>query len=124
MNLFEYAKVNNGDYDCCDNVYDYSVTFCFSEDYNEDFYKFCNEIAKKVEVVKQVDDCTLIVKWTDLIKRNIEKFRAFSKKHWHTQYDDEDDFIYEWIKEIHYYMAGYVSEDFYKILVNFVNTLE
>ena len=32
--------------------------------------------------------------------------------------------IYEWIKEIHYYMAGYVSEDFYDALVEFVEELK
>ena len=38
--------------------------------------------------------------------------------------NDEDEFIYQWINEIHLYMAGYVSEDFYETLVKFVDSLE
>ena len=47
--------------------------------------------------------------------------------HWHDecQYEDDDDeFIYQWITEIHSYMAGCVSDDFYGVLVEFVDELE
>lgn len=132
MKLFEFINTTQKDFDTYDDVYDTSVTVCFIEDdYDEgdefhNYDKFCNDIIKLVEVVKQTGDCILIVKWTDLIKRNMEKFKAFTKKYWHDtcQYeDDEDEFIYQWITEIDNYMAGNVSLNFYKTLVEFVGTL-
>jgi hypothetical protein len=57
----------------------------------------------------------------------MEKFRKFTAENWYEncQYEnDNDEFIYQWINEIHQYMAGNVSEDFYDELVKFVKTLE
>lgn len=126
MKLYDFIKMTEADYDTCDVVYDNGVTVCFIDEDDEvrdSYYKFCADIMKKVEVEKQNGDI-LIVNWTKLVKDNMEKFRAFSMRHWAFEYEDEDDFIYEWIGEIHAYMAGYVSEDFYEILVEFVETLE
>lgn len=130
MNLFEFINTTQKDFDTYDDVYDASVTVCFIEDdYDEDdefhnYDKFCNDIIKLVEVIKQTDDCTLLVKWTDLINRNMEKFKDFTKKYWRDtcQYDD-DELVYQWINEIDSYMAGNVSLSFYKTLVEFVGTL-
>ena len=128
MTLYEYTRVNKSDFDCYDNVIDISVTVCFIDDADiekDDLAsKFCNELIKKVEVVEQTDDCSIICKWYNLIERNFEKFKAFTAKHWKRDYNDKDDFIEQWIREIHYYMAGYVPEDFYNVLIELVNTLE
>lgn len=124
MNLFDYINIAQKDFDVADAVYDTSVTVCHIEEENCAYDKFCNGIIKKVEVIKQTDDIILVANWTDLIKRNMEKFRAFSMRHWAFEYKDEDEFIYQWINEIHAYMGGYVSEDFYNTLVEFVETLE
>lgn len=125
MNLFDYINVAQRDFDVADTEYDASVTVCHIAEDKCSYDKFCNEIIKKVEVVKQVSDIILVANWTDLIKRNLEKFKMFSRKHWAYDYeDDEDEFIYQWIEEIHAYMGGYVSEDFYDTLVEFVDTLE
>lgn len=126
MKLYDFVKLTEADYDTYDTVYDEGVTVCFIDEEDEkgdNYYKFCADIMRKVEVEKQNGDF-LIVDWTKLIKDNMEKFRAFSMRHWAFEYKDEDDFIYEWIKEIHAYMAGYVSESFYDTLVEFVETLE
>lgn len=125
MKLYDFMKLTETDYDAYDTVYDESVTVCYIEEdaENDNYDKFCINIMKKAEMEKLNGDI-LIVNWTNLIKNNMEKFREFSMNHWKFQYNDEDDFIYEWIKEIHMYMAGYVSEDFYDILVEFVATLE
>jgi hypothetical protein len=120
-------KLSEADWDTYDTVYDACVTVCYidEEDEAEDnYYKFCTNIIKKVEVEKQNGDI-LIVDWTKLIQDNMEKFKMFTKKHWRYAYeDDEDELIYQWINEIHSYLAGYVSEDFYGVLVKFVETLE
>lgn len=125
MKLYDFIKMAETDYDTYDTIYDEGVTVCYIEENaeNDSYDKFCINIMKKAEMEK-VNGDILIVNWTKLIKDNMEKFREFSKKHWRFQYKDEDDFIYEWIKEIHMYMAGYVSEDFYDVLVKFVATLE
>lgn len=126
MNLFEFINTTQKDFDTYDDVYDASVTICFIDEEEDAYDKFCNGMIRLVEVIKQTDDCILLVKWTDLIKRNIEKFREFTKKYWYDdcQYeDDEDEFIYQWITEIDNYMAGNVIIEFYETLVKFVNTL-
>ena len=134
MKLYDFMKVSMNDWDTYDTVYDACVTVCYIDDAedlenrNDDFVnfdKFNSEIMKKVEVIRQTDDCSLLVDWSNLIRDNMDKFRAFTEKYWSRKYrNDEDEFIYQWINEIHYYIAGYVSEDFYDILVDFVETLK
>lgn len=122
MTLHDYLKMNEEDYDTYDTEYDAVITVCYIDGERDDYDKFCNEIIKKVNVVKAYND-GLTVNWSDLIKRNMDKFRAFAMKHWAFEYEDEDEFIYQWIKEIHYYIAGYVSIDFYSVLNEFVDSL-
>lgn len=127
LTLYEYLRLGQGDYDTYDTVYDAVVTVCYidEEDVSDAYDKFCVEIAKKVDVVGVANDCELTVNWNDLIVRNMEKVKAFTKKYWKNQYeDDEDELVYQWINEIHMYLAGYVSESFYKTLLEFLNTLE
>lgn len=127
MTLYDFIKVTERDFDVYDDVFDAEVTVCYIRESNRNDFceKFCIEIIKKVNLVKQTDDCCLVAKWTKLIQDNMEKFREFTDKHWSRKYkDDEDEFIYQWINEIHLYMAGYVSEDFYETLVEFVDSLE
>lgn len=128
MKLYEIMKLSEADYDTYDTVYDTGVTVCYiaENEANDNYDKFCIELMKKVEVEK-INGEDLIVKWTELIQNNMEKFKAFTKKHWYEscQYeDDEDEFIYQWINEIHQYMAGNVSEDFYEELVKLVESLK
>lgn len=127
MKLYDFMKMSQNDYDTYDTVYDAEVTVCYIEEEweNKDsYYKFCTELIKKVEVGK-INGDVLIVKWTELIQNNMEKFKAFTKENWDNQYEDDDDeFIYQWINEIHYYLAGYVNEDFYDELVKLVETLK
>ena len=125
MTLYEILEIAENDFDTYDTEYDACVTACWISNEADNYDKFCNGIIKKVNVIKKVGD-GLLVNWSEFIKRNMEKFRQFTKDNWNEncQYeDDEDEFIYQWINEIHMYMAGYVSENFYKKLVAFVNEL-
>ena len=127
MNLFDIVDIAEKDFDTYDTVYDACVTVCHIGKETDNCDKFCNGIMKKVKFVQKGSYHSLIVDWSGLIKRNMEKFREFTRKNWmeHCQYEDDDDeFIYQWIQEIHRYMAGYVSEGFYKKLVEFVDSLE
>jgi hypothetical protein len=126
MTLYEYLQMTECDYDTYDTKYDNGVTVChiYGDDECDDYDKFCNGIAKKVDVVK-INGDILIVNWSELIERNMDKFKKFTKKHWNRQYEDDiDEFVYQWINEIHMYIAGYVSESFYTKLIEFVDSLE
>ena len=128
MKLYDFMKISQNDFDTEDTIYCSVVTVCYIDEneITDNYDKFCIELMKKVEMEKQVGD-GLLVKWTELIQNNMEKFRAFTKENWYEncQYEnDEDEFIYQWINEIHQYMAGNVSEDFYDELVKLVESLE
>lgn len=128
FNLYDYIMMTECDYDTYDTEYDAEVTVChiYAEDEEDEYDRFCNGIMKKVNVV-EINGDVLIVNWCELIKRNMDKFKAFTAEHWYEdcQYeDDEDEFIYQWINEIHQYMAGNVSERFYSVLNKFMDTLE
>lgn len=125
MTLYEYLRMRENDFDTCDTVFDTGVTVCYIDEEEDEYDKFCNGIIKKVDVIHINEDCPT-VNWYEMIERNIDKFKAFTKEHWYAdcQYEDDiDDFIYEWINEIQAYMAGYVSEDFYFVLNELVDSL-
>ena len=125
MTLYEYLEINKYDVDTYDTEYDAEVTVCHIYEEDDEYDKFCNGIIKKVNVVEIGDD-SLSVNWSELIKRNIDKFKKFTAEHWYAncQYEDDiDEFIYQWISEIHQYMVGNVSEDFYSVLNEFVDGL-
>lgn len=127
ITLYEFLKVTEKDFDTYDTEFDEVVTVCYiaDEDVNDEYDKFCTNIIKSVNVVKQCGEYSLIVNWNDLIKRNLDKFKKVTKEHWNKQYENDiDEFIYQWIKEIHYYLAGYVSEDTYKDLNEILKELE
>lgn len=122
MTLYELVKASNCDYDTYDDVFDAEVTVCSfdEEDEKSDEYyeKFRIGIMKFAEVVdNSATHWGIVCKWTDFIQRNIKVFREFAEKYWYTQYEDEDDFIYEWINELHSWSAGALSESMYKEFV-------
>lgn len=126
MTLYEYLKMTEGDFDTYDTKYDAVVTVCYIDEESEcdNYDKFCNSIIKKVNVVK-VNGDVLIVDWCELIERNLVKFKDFTEEYWKYKYEDDiDEFMYQWINEIHLYMAGYVDEYLYSVLNNFIDTLE
>lgn len=133
MTLYEWLRVEQNCIDTYDNVYDAFVTVDYIEDDeymenpdSENYYKFCVEVVKKVNVVKNSGD-GLIVNWNELISNNMEKFRKFSSENWREdcQYkDDDNEFVYQWIKEIHLYLAGYTDEDIYGKMLDLLATIK
>ena len=127
MKLFDLVNLTKKDYDAYDSVFDAVVTICYIENEEDTYDKFCNEIIKKVDVIEQKAENTLIVNWTDMIARNEMKFRHFTERYWRkdAQYeDDSEEFIYNWIIEINNYMAGNVPEYYYGILLDLIDSLE
>lgn len=121
MTVYEYIKTNGCDYDVYDDVFDTCVTCCdCSEDdgdeYDKFYYRFYAGIQKLV-TVKKINKDSLVANWYDLIRENEDVFREFMEEHWNRQYEDDDDFAYEWIRELHLWGAGYVSESTYKDFV-------
>lgn len=126
MTLYEYMNEYQEDIDTYDTEYDAVVTVCFmeEEDVEDNYDRFCLDIIKKVQV-ESFAHGDVVVNWTELIKKNMEKFQEFTEKHWkYTYEDDEDEFIYQWVREINLYLAGYVGEKMYGKLVQFVEGLE
>ena len=122
ISLYDFLRISDKDYDTLDTEYDIDVTVCWIGEESDNYDKFCNDIMKKVNVERIAGEF-LVVDWSRLIKDNIEEFKRFTLEHWHTGYEDDiDEFIYQWIREVHYYMAGYVSDDFYKNLVELVKS--
>lgn len=128
MKLYDFLKVTQRDYDTEDTVYCACVTVCYIEEdeSNDSYDRFCIELMKKVEV-KTHSGTWLQVNWSELIRNNLEHFKAFTKEHWNDncQYEDDvDELVYQWINEIHQYMAGNVWEELYDELVKLVSKLK
>lgn len=105
-----------------DNVFDIFVglDYVSEKDLNREadkyYYRFLNYLNNNVQVLSVANSTCA---WTNFIKKHIKAFKKFTKEHWVRTYkDDLDEFIYQWIKELHLYGAGYVSESEYKALVD------
>jgi len=125
--LYDYITLHHNDFDTCDTDYDITVTVCEPYDEPEDNYdRFCIEMMKKVDVV-EVNENVLVVNWSELIENNLGSFKEFTRRHWkaNCQYeDDHDEFVYQWIREIHYYFAGYGDEGTYTDLVEMIEEFD
>lgn len=127
MKIWDFLLNNENDYDVWDTEIDYCVC-CVAPDiysetqmeYADDFYydKFVVAIYKAVDVLPETEDgCTVHGKWSEFIRRNKEKLKNFAEKNWFYVPQDEDEFIYQWTKEIHLYLAGYGDESSCKALL-------
>lgn len=126
MKIWDLLLNNEKDYDVCDTELDISVCCVAPDIYSEsdmefadDFYydKFAVMIYKAVDVLPDTENgCYVQAKWCDFIKRNKEKLRKFADENWYWVSKDEYGFIYQWIREIHLYLAGYADESSCKAL--------
>ncbi len=122
MNLYDFLMLEKADFDTYDTVFDVCVTVCEPYEYEEgdekEYYDIFNELMmKKVEVEEKMGECTCVCKWSDFITKNLDTFRSAADELWVRTPESDDDLIYEWIKEINAWMAGYVSESTYKKFV-------
>lgn len=121
FSLYELCKRKEGlDLDTYDNIYDATVTVCVDfydlegdpDDEDFDYFRFIREIMKRVEVI---DENT--VAWSTLVENNVGIFRRWTEKHWYKgNHEYDDDYIYEWVGQIHLLFAGYGTDDIYKSL--------
>lgn len=114
MTLYDFLMENDNWYDSYDDVYDVSVTVGPCSNPKDDYDEFCVDLAKKIEVKEINSNGDPICGWSDYIKRNLKTFRKFANENWiKNNYEDEDDFICEWIEELHRFLAGYGDTDQY-----------
>lgn len=123
MKLYDWLSIDKGCYDCYDVDIDVCVTIDWIDSIESDYDKFVVELMKKVDFIDKISDWELSCNWSRLIDDNKEKFTDFATKHWSQLYSDPTEFTYQWIKELHYYVAGEMSESFYPTLLEFVKTL-
>lgn len=110
MKLLEYLKTNSDDKDFYDTVYDISVTISLDTESADDdaHHKFLVMLCDSVEIINENT-----VNWSGLIKNNMALFKDFMSKNWIIQYTDEDEFICEWITELHTDCAGMTVDSTY-----------
>ena len=117
MKAWELVKKEGWfDEDTYDDEYDMSITVCIGADNEQDedpYYQFIVGLLKLVEVEDES-----VWKWSLLVEENYDVFREFARYHWNTYSDNQDDFIEQWLGEIHYLFAGYGSDSTYKLLVD------
>lgn len=114
MTLYDFLKNNERDYDVADTVFDCVVTVCPPYDGDEWYDKFCNFILQHVEYADYADECDASAFWYNFIDKNIVVFRRCADDMWTYIPNNNDNLIYEWIEEIHKWMAGYVGEEEYQ----------
>lgn len=120
MTIWDLLKMEDADIDTYDTVFDICVTVDDITDMElKDFYyKFSAFIYHSVEVERIVRGGDAVCKWYDFIERNLEIFKAAAEELWENTYDDDkEELIYQWIKEIGLWLAGYVSEGIYKLFM-------
>lgn len=118
MTIYELLKTEENDYDIWDTEFDDCVTCCYmdEEDIEDEYDVFCYTLMSNMPVCGvSFDKGTVTANWAELIRKNIEIFREFAKDNWVNEYEDEDDFIYAWIRELHLFLAGYASGDIYTL---------
>lgn len=127
MTILDYIMDNGKELcaDIWDDEYDTCVTVDISveDEAEENYDRFCRKLLSKVEFVGHVwswdldkyEETSLIAKWSKFIGDNLKEFRDFSNKYWvKNNWEDDEDFVYEWIGQLHLYMAGYGTEEEYK----------
>lgn len=114
MKLYDFLKIFGEDFDTYDDVYDTDVTVCINLEPEDDYDEFCVALTKKINVERLAPDGNPVCDWWNYIKRNLPIFRQFANDNWiKNNYPDEEDFICEWIEELHRFLAGYGADNQY-----------
>lgn len=115
ISVKEYIGIMNEDIDISDAKYGISVTCTVPyPTQDHDFIdQFTDLICSNVYITES-DGERATADWSSLIEQNESLFREWSDLHWKYEYTDKDEFISEWIGELHYMFAGYVPDEIYK----------
>ena len=111
-------------FDTYDTVYDAVVTWDWNKDAKIDdrypyYFKMSRLLASKLDIAYISGDINpvIVIEYTKLIKDNMGLFREFANEYWDEEYihEDDDDFIYEFIEQIHLILSGLGCERDYKV---------
>lgn len=122
MKLLDYLKIYNKDADYYDTDYDASVTVCYDDivDNTEEldpYDCFCWKLYNSVQIKNEST-----VFWSHLIINNMKLFKEFTDKYWINTYeDDEAEFIYQWIRELHAFCSGAATDDIYLEMISLLD---
>lgn len=115
------------DFDVGDDVFDTTVCCCspnpkpFSPTKKEPYDYFSDYIYDNVKIIKAMPDKDYVVAdWTGFVNEHFDKLKDFSRLYWRGDYDDKDKFTYEWITEIHGWLAGEVNDQRYNDFLSVV----
>lgn len=97
------------------------VTVDYIENPQDNYDKFLNKLVSLVTVTRIMENDTVIVTWSTLIEKNMDKFIQFASENW--IYPEKGKDVYTWIIELHNYTSGRVDEEFYGKLCKFLDTL-
>lgn len=134
MKLIDYLKLHdNICVDTCDTVFDETVTIDWdNESYSnptDEYYKLVPAVYEKVDLVRCFDDAyaKMEIDWSGFIRNNKNLLLPFADE-WLSKFEldmDEDDFVYEFIRVLHYSLGGNLGgEDFCKALREVVEKCE
>jgi hypothetical protein len=85
----------------------------------DSYDKFCRYVYDNVYVISsETDGNNAVCDWEEFIMRNYFILSDLAIRYWNHIPDDEDDFIEEWIAEMHALLAGYGSDEIYNIFIN------
>lgn len=118
-NLYDYIIKKDADHDTYDVVYDICVTVCVpyrTESEEMDWFdRFYNFILKHINVIEEISDYECIAHWSKFIEENLDVFTEAANDFWweHLIPKNQDDMIYEWVKELDGWLSGGVSESRY-----------
>lgn len=127
MKLLDFLKNNQNksqdlvDKDYFDAYYDACITVCLDLDEKEmdPYHRFCRKFFNSVQIA-QSD----VVFWSSLIENNITLFREFSKKYWSRNYKDSEEFVYQWLQELHLYCSGAANDNIYEKMILLLDKCE
>ncbi len=126
MSIKEYMEESDaGDFDSSDITFDVSVTIVepmswdvrkgSDDEYYDRFYLY---ICENVNMVGDEDH--EVCDYEGFVYKHYDTLKQFGRDFWNKDVDkmSDDTFVYEWITEIHGFLAGYTSEPIYKDIYN------
>ena len=124
MTLYDFMKhQDHVSEDTSDTVYDCIVTveWDWSDSYslttNDKYYQFIETIYKCVEFEKVNSNGVWVVNWSGFVETYSDIFRRFYEEYGF-EMPEEDDFVYDTIQYIHYWISGQINLSMETWLIN------
>ena len=126
LSISDYLRVSGGDFDSSDMTHYVIVTCCEPFEYDDNDTPdpsdaFSQYIYDNVNVIQEENEkYNTICDWEGFVYKHYDTLYKFAEERWCSLPVDclsEDDFVYEWIKEIHGWLAGRLDDKTYSTLL-------